>query len=57
LVHVVDAAAENPVNDYQTVKEVCVSFCNNTNHIFSLIALLAPLACLEILGYKHCCHG
>ncbi|KAK7838948.1 putative gtp-binding protein obgc2, partial [Quercus suber] len=33
VVHVVDAAAENPVNDYRTVKEVCVSFCNNTNHI------------------------
>lgn len=24
LVHVVDAAAEDPVNDYRTVKEVCV---------------------------------
>lgn len=32
LVHVVDAAAEDPVNDYRTVKEVClplssVKFC------------------------------
>lgn len=25
LVHVVDAAADDPVNDYRTVKEVCIS--------------------------------
>lgn len=25
LVHVVDAAAEDPVNDYRTVKEVCLT--------------------------------
>lgn len=29
LVHVVDAAAEDPVNDYRTVKEVCIQkLCN-----------------------------
>ena len=34
LVHVVDAASEDPVADYRTVKEVCVT---SFNHFFFII--------------------
>lgn len=47
LVHVVDAATENPINDYRTVREVCILlftidciFFFFTHSVFLLVQLL-----------------
>lgn len=39
LVHVVDAASEDPVADYRTVKEVCVL---SSKHFLLMICLVRP---------------
>lgn len=45
----VDAAAEDPVNDYRTVKEVCLALVIEL-FVTSLFSLLVAFDCAYVMG-------
>lgn len=54
LVHVVDAATENPINDYRTVREVCILpfMIEYIFYPFRLGCFIGSTALFEVVGYS-----
>ena len=54
LVHVVDAATENPINDYRPVREVCILpfIIEYIFYPFRLRCFIGSTTLFEVVGYS-----